>query len=518
VWDPDDLWALIGPVANRDDVKGNDATERVRGAQRVPYGDLAKAVRDVLRRYADMDDGDGRYKACFHIVQVCRENGLTLDQALGVVQYHHPPSVDKFGHRLTEQVEKYWSMKGEDDLSISEADVIDEDSLPASLRFDFSVLADGSFEPTLPTMLARNDGKFLLYPGLTHWLYGRAGTGKSFIALFAVVEALKAGQEVLYLDYEMSPRRVWDVLVNVLGVEPAVVQKQFVYHRVEGSFGQSPAYGALLEQLLGEASSTALAVVDGVNKSMQQEGWNPNENGDVNQWLSLLPNRIVKRTGAAVVCIDHANHQGKLLGSVAKAAGVTGAIYKLDVHKGHVLGKGRTGVLNLEVEKDREGSITEIAETHFVRFTYSYHDMVARVTVKSGDDGRIRYDIAPHPAQDEKAADRRKAKNSAGSETLVPEAKLIGVSNHFEHQPTKLFSQNQVVESEFVTGNKQDVKAAIEHLVTAGYVEEVRDRGKYPKYRYKKAYRTPDDAIIVDFSAGRDDDEQLEADDYSEGL
>jgi hypothetical protein len=48
-----------------------------------------------------------------------------------------------------------------------------------------------------------------------------------------------------------------------------------------------------------------LVVVDGVTEAMTTEGLEIISNSDTAKWLRLLPKRITRLAGAAVVCIDH---------------------------------------------------------------------------------------------------------------------------------------------------------------------------------------------------------------------
>ena len=57
----------------------------------------------------------------------------------------------------------------------------------------------------LPSMLDRADGETLLYAGKLNSIFGEPGTGKSWVALMAAIEALSRGGSVLWWDFEDKP-------------------------------------------------------------------------------------------------------------------------------------------------------------------------------------------------------------------------------------------------------------------------------------------------------------------------
>ena len=70
----------------------------------------------------------------------------------------------------------------------------------------FEVPMDGSDLDMAPTaMLQRKDGATLFYDGKLNFLFGTPGTGKSWVALYAVHEALLRGQRAIYWDHEDTP-------------------------------------------------------------------------------------------------------------------------------------------------------------------------------------------------------------------------------------------------------------------------------------------------------------------------
>ncbi len=72
--------------------------------------------------------------------------------------------------------------------------------LPASLP---SAFAAGLVTPDT-RVLARKDGFHLFYRGRVNNLIGESESGKTWVALLAVVQEIKAGNKVVFVDYEDS--------------------------------------------------------------------------------------------------------------------------------------------------------------------------------------------------------------------------------------------------------------------------------------------------------------------------
>lgn len=205
-----------------------------------------------------------------------------------------------------------------------------------------------------PTLMPREDGVHLLYPGLVHSIHGESESGKSWVVQAEAARLLRAGQRVLYIDLESDVVSVLDRLVTDLGVPAEAVVAGLDYRSPE-SRPTPQTWGSLLE------GSYALAVVDGVTEAM---GWLrggvSNDNDDIARWMKAFPKALARATGAAVVLIDHVTKsrdgRGRFaIGGQHKMAGLTGASYTLDVAE--VFGRGRTGRATLWIGKDRPGSV-----------------------------------------------------------------------------------------------------------------------------------------------------------------
>lgn len=215
----------------------------------------------------------------------------------------------------------------------------------------------GDVEELVPEFLTRDDGKSLLYPGCTHSIHGETGSGKSWLAQFAIAQVLGDGGSALYVDYESAPSPIVQRLRR-LGVTQDALKGGLTYVRPK----QSPdaldidrvAFGALL------GSKYDVAVIDGANISLALCGLNPNAATDVARWHDLILLPVAEKTGAATVAIDHVpksnDRNGFAFGSQHKMAGLTGSAYT--VEKVEPFGRGRCGTATLRVgTKDREGYV-----------------------------------------------------------------------------------------------------------------------------------------------------------------
>ena len=209
---------------------------------------------------------------------------------------------------------------------------------------------DDDSGPPQPTILAREDGACLFYPGATHSLYGESESGKSWLAQLAVLDEIRAGNDVLYLDYESdqhSIRRRFKTL-GMTKDEAAHLD----YRRPNGP--RDAEWVALLERRY------SLAVVDGVTAALVVDGLSSLDNDEITSWYLRLPGVLAEQTGAAVVTIDHVpkGSGGRFaIGGQAKLSTLTGAGYRVEPEI--VPRRGHVGYLRVYVTKDRPGGVRE---------------------------------------------------------------------------------------------------------------------------------------------------------------
>jgi hypothetical protein len=224
---------------------------------------------------------------------------------------------------------------------------------------DLGPFLDGTYVPPTPTLLPRTDGVRLLYPGLVHSLHGESESGKSLIMQAEITRAITAGLPVLMLDFESDPGEVTGRLLT-MGATPTDIRAHFTYVRPEVSPSTGPDLDAYREVL---GKPYALVVVDGLTDALSV--WtngtaSSSDNDALASFMRRFPRRLARKTGAAVVLIDHvtkdADTRGRFaIGGQAKMNALDGAAYTVEVSQ--VPTVGARGVLVLRVGKDRPGQV-----------------------------------------------------------------------------------------------------------------------------------------------------------------
>lgn len=248
---------------------------------------------------------------------------------------------------------------------------------------------DGEPENDQPTMLARDDGACLVYPGRVHVFAGEPESGKTWLALHLCAEQIGVGRHVVYIDFE-------DTLVGVvarllaLDIAPDRILGLFHYVRPSEPLGAEGRHA--LAQLISRTVPT-IVVLDGLTEALTLHGLALESNRDVATFLELVP-RLVARLGPAVVIIDHVEkdkeRRGRwAIGAQHKLAGIDGVSYALEVVNPVV--RDGDGLVRLVVAKDRPGHIRRIAverKTAAEIRTASIDDILTMSVVTPGGRGR----------------------------------------------------------------------------------------------------------------------------------
>ena len=209
--------------------------------------------------------------------------------------------------------------------------------------------------------LSRTDDACLIYPGLVHSFSGEPEALKSWVVLLAVLQSIKQGQHVLYLDYEDTAQNIAARLV-AMGARPPHLERVH-YSQPEGATDAEVM--ATYRQLI-QSYSIVLVVIDGVTESMTGEGLDLMSNKDIATWLSRLP-RPLTSTGAAVVLVDHLtknrdNQSRWQIGGQHKLAGIS-VSYKVEAEQelAPAVASPVTGISRIVVTKDRPGQVRSIS-------------------------------------------------------------------------------------------------------------------------------------------------------------
>lgn len=313
-------------------------------------------------------------------------------------------------------------------------------------------LLAGNLEPEQPTILVRSDGGALLYPGKMHVFQAEPSSGKSWIALYAVAEILNLGGSAGYLDFEDTPTGILRRLL-ALGASPAALGERFYYSRPLTGFGAAELQD--LRRMLDRLNPD-LVVIDGVGEALSRQGFSEDKADDVVRWTDLVP-RMIARTGAAVLMLDHVakdpEQRGRWArGSGAKLAVVDGASYQLKVRR--PFSRHREGLVDVIAAKDRPGGVGAIGET-VASVTITPHAAGERVTLR----------IEP------KSTDQAPTDSWKPTIIMGRLSKLLGESSA-KLTATALAS---LVHSE----KPALVKEAISRLIAEGYVVESGRRTKH---------------------------------------
>ncbi|MGE3194107.1 MAG: AAA family ATPase [Microbacteriaceae bacterium] len=230
-------------------------------------------------------------------------------------------------------------------------------------------IAAGTFRLPLPTVGMLADGSAgLFYPGRVNGVAGESGAGKGWVALTVAHEQMTLGQHTYYIDFEDSPALAVLRLVEVLGVDPELVRRQFHYlhptrHDLDG-----------IAELVKRVAATpgAFVVIDSTGESIAAAGLNQNHDEDVAAWFQSLAHPLADEGGATVVLLDHMvkAEDGGLwpIGSQRKRAAITGAQYVAEVSR--PFSKTTDGMVTVKVAKDRHGAREVRSVATYVQFQH----------------------------------------------------------------------------------------------------------------------------------------------------
>jgi hypothetical protein len=310
---------------------------------------------------------------------------------------------------------------------------------------DLGRVLSGDEPDITPEVLRRTDDAALFYPGRVNGLIGESESGKTWVALLAVAQALADGRPVLYLDFEDSAAGIIGRL-KALGVTDEQLAR-FAYVDPDEGLGQDQQID--LTEVLAEHQPD-LVVTDGFNAAMTLLGLNLESNTDATRFAQKLL-KPLSATGATVVYIDHVpknkdNQSKGGIGAQAKRAMTTGCALRVEVTQ--EFGRGMTGRLRLVVDKDRPG---------LVRAVSGGAKNAGTAVLESHSDGRVEMRI---DAPDLRPADER---GPFRPTALMQRVSLFLLTVQGEGV------SGAAIERE-VHGNAKAVRQAVEMLVQEGYV------------------------------------------------
>jgi hypothetical protein len=225
---------------------------------------------------------------------------------------------------------------------------------PSLWPIDLTTVVAGNYAQPAPTILHRDDGQALIYPGEVNGIHGPSGEGKGWVALWAAVEQMRAGHVVVLVDLEDNAPSIVARL-RTLGASDSDMLERLVYIRPTVGLQGLIEVEHLL--LVVEERRPSLVIVDSLGEAFGLDGIDEDRDAEVGPWYRRVARRIAE-AGPAVALVDHSTkaNDNPLFpsGSKRKRAAITGASYLVTATKALVAGQG--GRLRLTCAKDRHGT------------------------------------------------------------------------------------------------------------------------------------------------------------------
>lgn len=310
---------------------------------------------------------------------------------------------------------------------------------------DLEGVLNGTVVEEPPVHLARTDGHRLFYAAKVNGLIGESESGKTWVALLAVLQAIQVGEQVLYLDFEDSASGIIARLRALGATEMDLARFAYVDPDETLHLAAKEDLAAVLD-----THQPALIVLDGFNAAMTLLGLDLLSNTDATTFSQTVLKRLA-RTGATIIYIDHLpkNRETQTKGGIgaqAKRAMTTGCAIKVEIAQ--EFGRGMTGRLKLTVDKDRAGHVRAISA--------GAKNAGTAVLISSPDGTRMEMHI---DGPDLRPADERGP--------FRPTTLMERVSVWLEERPAG--GSTTTIKAE-VTGQATAIGAALDRLVEEGHV------------------------------------------------
>ena len=323
---------------------------------------------------------------------------------------------------------------------------------------------EGAIEEPAPEFLSRNDGHRLFYKGKINALWGESESGKTWVALLAVKQALEIEQKVIYLDFEDSGKGILARLRSL-----SVVDSRFSHFTYA-----NPDQNLTLDERIDLVDALQeiqpdLIIVDGVNAAMTLLNLELTSNRDATFFSQQLLKPLAL-SGACVITIDHVpkskdNRGNYAIGAQAKRADINGCAIAVEVVQ--PFGRGMNGELLLKVTKDRPGAVREVSKE--AKFA-------GRVLLNSTHEGMVTMKV--------------ESPQMGESNRLRPTHLMEEVSKMLEAAMTPL-SKNSVTKE--ILGRREWVLVAIQVLIAEKFVGISNGARNSLNLKSLRPYREADD-------------------------
>jgi hypothetical protein len=320
-----------------------------------------------------------------------------------------------------------------------------------------------------PTILQRDDGQNLFYPGRINGLIAPSESGKTWIALHAVTQTVHQGLNATILDFEDTHRGV-TARLQALGLTDTQIRDHVAYIGPDEPLSLMYPTGRDLTEHLN-TWNPAVIILDGVNAAMGIHGLDLISNKDATTFAQHVL-RPLTTTGACVIYVDHTpkdkdSTSAGGIGAQAKRAMTTGCAIRVHVNK--QFGKGQNGTLTLNVDKDRQGDVRGASKP-----SGEGGHWAGTAQLTSHDDGTVSIVVQSPDTRIEHRQD---------APAFKPTVYMTRVSEYIEANPGQ--GHNLIVGA--VRGDTHRVKDALRHLTDEGWVK-VEKEGQKSRYYTVKPY------------------------------
>lgn len=334
----------------------------------------------------------------------------------GMIVLSDPPSGVKIQSGLTEALKKY-----DGDLEAITAINGARIAARAEAEADNSTDTDTAPKGYAEYLAGRTDLWDIMQHGIppTRWLvpdllpatgvtaiFGREGSGKTWLLLHAAIHAARQGQRVMVIDEEAGRPRTAKRLITMGATRDEVNLIDHFPYRTGGTLAD---FAAIIQYHV-RTQNVALVGIDSVSKMLSAFGLKENDPGENTDLAAALFTPIASVLGRAVLLLDHTPHGGdRPRGASSKNADYDLAWYAEVTQEGNPAERGE---IQLTRKKDRDGT----EAPGYVRFAY-------------GGDGPARDFVQCLGAGKSEAANmtvRQEAKQEAAVQTIIA---LYGESN-----------------------------------------------------------------------------------------
>lgn len=273
-----------------------------------------------------------------------------------------------------------------------------------------TILAKGIPPPPKPVLLTREDGHSLFYAAKVNVLFGDPECGKTWIALAAVVEALRAGRRAAVVDLDHNGAGEILTRLMALGAHPSSLGDPTRFRLAE------PESGDDLIQVVHALRlwKSAVVVVDSLGELVPMLGLNSSNPDDYTSAhrRTLTP---LANAGSVVIAIDHlpkgeeSRERGQT-GTMAKKRAINGVSLRVTVTEQFAPGRG--GAASMTIEKDRPGGVRAHCPVA------NKHQPAGRFVMIAHPDGTMSWKVTEPKA--ERTTDTVRDSDVAELDALVP--------------------------------------------------------------------------------------------------